>query len=120
MYQDAVRVPMAESTKRRIANVSEKDKARQDSATGSGFGKNVSNWVGRETVYPTNVVDVGDDEPSATNIPSAMCEFFIKLFSGEGDVVLDPLEASASFEAAAVRLQRKFVGVAETRVVASG
>jgi hypothetical protein len=119
MYQDAVRVPMAESTRKRIAHLSEKDKTRQASATGSGFGKKISNWVGRETVYPTNVIDVGADEPSASNIPAVLAEFFVKLFSAEGDIVLDPFGASPSFEAVAVRLGRRFLSVGGSGLAAS-
>ena len=29
---------------------------RDESRVGSGFGKNVSKWIGREWVYPTNVL----------------------------------------------------------------
>jgi len=110
MNQEAVRVPMAESTRKRIANLSEKDKTRVESATGSGFGKKVSNWAGRELVNPTNVLALGEDEPSAGHIPTTMCDLFIKLFSTEGDVVVDPFGASDTLRAAATRLGRGFVG----------
>jgi site-specific DNA-methyltransferase (adenine-specific)/site-specific DNA-methyltransferase (cytosine-N4-specific) len=56
MYQDEVRVPMGDWAKTRLKNLSEKDKHRDNSKVGSGFGKNVSKWVGRELAYPTNVI----------------------------------------------------------------
>ncbi len=55
MYQDAVKVPIGDWAKSRLKNLSETDKIRDNARNGSGFGKNVSNWLERETVYPTNV-----------------------------------------------------------------
>ncbi len=55
MYQDAVKVPIGDWAKSRPKNLSETDKIRDNARNGSGFGKNVSNWLERETVYPTNV-----------------------------------------------------------------
>jgi site-specific DNA-methyltransferase (adenine-specific) len=55
MYQDSVRVPVGDWAKSRLKNLSETDKIRDNAKNGSGFGKNVSNWLERETVYPTNV-----------------------------------------------------------------
>ena len=56
MYQDEVRVPMGDWAKVRLKNLSEADKQRDNSKVRSGFGKNVSNWIGRELAYPTNVL----------------------------------------------------------------
>ena len=58
MYQDAVMVPMGDWAKTRLRNLSETDRRRDDSRVGSGFGKNVSAWVGRELAYPSNVLHV--------------------------------------------------------------
>jgi len=56
MYQDAVKVPIGDWANGRLKNLSETDKIRDNARNGSGFGKNISNWVGKEMVYPTNVV----------------------------------------------------------------
>lgn len=56
MYQDEVKVPIGDWAKGRLKNLSETDKVRDKAKNGSGFGKNISNWVGKETVYPTNVL----------------------------------------------------------------
>jgi hypothetical protein len=56
MYQDEVMVPVGDWAKTRLARLSKTDKTRDTSASGSNFGKNVSNWVGRDKVYPTNVL----------------------------------------------------------------
>lgn len=56
MYQETVMVPVGDWAKDRLSKLSETDKTRDESRAGSGFGKNVSNWVGRDMVYPTNVL----------------------------------------------------------------
>lgn len=56
MYQEAVMVPVGDWAKTRLSRLSETDKKRDESKVGSGFGKNVSNWLGRNRVYPTNVL----------------------------------------------------------------
>ena len=56
MYQDAVRVPIGNWSMSRLKNLSETDRTRDEAKNNSGFGKKVSNWIGKETVYPTNVL----------------------------------------------------------------
>ncbi|MDR1506754.1 MAG: site-specific DNA-methyltransferase [Treponema sp.] len=67
MYQESVMVPMGDWAKSRLRNLSETDRIRDNSKVGSGFGKNISNWIGRELAYPTNVLhlatECGNDEP---------------------------------------------------------
>lgn len=114
MYQDAVMVPTGDWTKTRLRNLSEKDKRREASQTKSGFGKNCSNWVGREMAYPDNVLlvstvstNVGHPAPFPLEIP----EFFVKLFTVEGDVVLDPFMGSGTTGIACKNLNRDFIGI---------
>ena len=40
-------VPMGDWAEKRLSRLSEKDKIRDESRVGSGFGKNVSNWLGK-------------------------------------------------------------------------
>src|SRR5690606_2259465 len=56
MYQEEVMVPMGNWAKTRLKKLSETDKTRDTSKVGSGFGKNISNWVNREMAYPNNVL----------------------------------------------------------------
>ena len=56
MFQESVMVPMGDWSKARLRNLSETDKKRDESKVGSGFGKNISNWLERDKVYPTNVL----------------------------------------------------------------
>ncbi len=84
MYQDEVKVPIGDWAKGRLKNLSETDKIRDNAKNGSGFGKNISNWVGKETVYPTNVLHFATEcqnknHPAA--FPENLPEWFIKLFT---------------------------------------
>jgi len=114
MYQDTVMVPVGDWAKDRLANLSETDKIRDESKVGSGFGKNVANWVGRQMVYPTNVLHMATEcanrNHSAT-FPVALPEWFIKLFTQPGDVVLDPFVGSGTTIVAATQLGRSYVGI---------
>ena len=114
MYQEAVMVPVGDWAKDRLAKLSETDKIRDASKVGSGFGKNVSNWLGRDRVYPTNVLHTATEcanrNHSAT-FPVELPAWFIKLFTQPGDLVLDPFMGSGTTALAAVRLGRCFVGI---------
>jgi len=61
MYQEAVMVPMGDWAKNRLKNLSEVDKIRDNSKVGSGFGKNISNWLERDMAYPTNVLHLATE-----------------------------------------------------------
>lgn len=56
MYQESVMVPTGDWAKSRLKKLSETDQIRDNSKVGSGFGKNISNWIDREMAYPTNVL----------------------------------------------------------------
>jgi len=114
MYQEAVMVPVGDWAKDRLAKLSETDKTRDESRVGSGFGKNVSNWLGRNMVYPTNVIhlatECGNRNHSAT-FPLELPKWFIRLFTQPGDLVLDPFVGSGTTALAAVQLNRNYLGV---------
>jgi site-specific DNA-methyltransferase (adenine-specific) len=114
MYQDAVKVPIGDWADSRLKKLSKKDKTRDESAVGSGFGKNISNWVGKDTVYPTNVIhlatECGNKEHSAA-FPEELPSWFIKLFSKEGETVLDPFVGSGTTLFAAHKLGRNSIGM---------
>lgn len=113
MNQDAVRVPVGDWSKTRLKNLSETDKRRDNSRSGSSYGKNVSNWVGRETVYPGNVLH-GASETKNTGHPAAfpvwLPEWFIKLFTNPGDTVYDPFLGSGATAVAALKNGRNACG----------
>lgn len=112
MYQEAVVVPIGDWAQTRLKNLSETDKRRDESKVGSGFGKNVSKWVGRDFVYPTNVIQLSTECSNVNHcaaFPVALPEWFIQLFTKEGDLVLDPFSGSGTTGVAAKRLKRGFV-----------
>lgn len=114
MNQDAVRVPIGDWSKPRLSNLSEKDRSRQESGARSGFGKNVSNWEGRDLVYPGNVLHRSSETSNTGHsaaFPLWLPEWFITLFSDPGHVVLDPFLGSGTTLIAAHRLGRSGLGV---------
>lgn len=114
MYQDEVRVPMGDWAKTRLKNLSETDKKRDNSKVGSGFGKNVSNWVGRDLAYPTNVLTMATESSNKNHsavFPKELPAWFIKLFTKIGDTVLDPFLGSGTTSIASFQLDRNSIGI---------
>ena len=114
MYQEEVMVPMGDWAKTRLKNLSETDKTRDNSKVGSGFGKNVSKWVGRSMAYPTNVLVMATESSNKQHsavFPKELPTWFIKLFTKPGDVVLDPFLGSGTTSIAAFELDRSSIGI---------
>ncbi len=114
MYQEAVMVPMGEWANSRLKNLSEIDKTRDNSKVGSGFGKNISNWLDRDKAYPTNVLHLATEcanKNHSATFPMALPEWFIKLFTKEKDTVLDPFMGSGTTLIIANRMRRNSVGI---------
>ncbi len=114
MYQEEVMVPMGNWAKTRLKNLSETDKNRDESRVGSGFGKNISNWMTRDRAYPTNVLhlatECGNKNHSAA-FPKGLPEWFIKLFTQTGDMVLDPFMGSGTTNIVAHEMRRNSIGI---------
>ncbi len=114
MYQCAVMLPMGNWAEKRLKNLSETDKTRDASKVGSGFGKKVSNWLDRDKVYPTNVLYMATETRNKNHsavFPESLPEWFIKLFTKEGDVVLDPFMGSGTAVRVAQCMARRAVGI---------
>jgi site-specific DNA-methyltransferase (adenine-specific)/site-specific DNA-methyltransferase (cytosine-N4-specific) len=114
MFQEAVMIPVGNWVEGRLKNLSEKDKIRFESSSKSGFGKNISNWLKRDKVYPTNVLHLATECSNRNHsavFPESLPEWFIKLFTEEGDTVLDPFIGSGTTLRVANKLRRNSIGI---------
>lgn len=114
MNQDAVMVPTGDWANGRLKSLSETDKVRDVSKVGSGFGKRIENWVGRDLAYPTNVLHLATEcanRSHSATFPKPLPTWFIQLFTDPGDTVLDPFLGSGTTAFAAMDLGRYAIGV---------
>jgi len=114
MYQEEVMVPMGDWAKSRLKNLSDTDKKRDDSKVGSGFGKNISNWLARDKAFPTNVLHLATEcsnKNHSAAFPEELPEWFIKLFTKEQDTVLDPFMGSGTTNIISQRMKRNSIGI---------
>ena len=114
MFQEEVMIPVGEWARDRLKSLSEIDKLRDTAKNGSGFGKNVSNWINRNKVYPTNVLYMAtecNNRNHSAVFPESLPEWFIKLFTEEGDTVLDPFMGSGTTLRVANKLMRNSIGI---------
>ena len=114
MFQDAVRIPIGDWAEGRLRKLGKNDLTRSKPATGSGMGRNISNWVGKKTVYPTNVLHLAaecSNRGHSAVFPESLPEWFIKLFTAAGDMVVDPFMGSGTTVLVAGRMGRRFIGI---------
>ncbi len=114
MRQDAVRIPVGDWTDKRLRNMNDNDRSRQQSATRSGVGRRIAAWEGKHSVYPSNVLHrppVCHNTGHSAAFPEWLPEFFILLFTDEGDTVLDPFLGSGTTYRVARRLGRIAWGI---------
>jgi len=114
MFQQEVMVPMGSWAQKRLEKLSDTDRIRDESRSLSGFGKNVSHWLGKKYVYPTNVLHLATECSNRNHsaaFPIYLPAWFIKLFTEEGDVVLDPFIGSGTTALACIELNRHYIGI---------
>ena len=114
MYQDEVMVPVGDWADKRLAALNATDRTRDESKTGNGFGKRVENWVGRDMVYPTNVLHLATEcsnRGHSAAFPEQLPQWFIRLFTAPGDLVIDPFVGSGTTVAVARGMQRRSIGI---------
>ncbi|RPI18100.1 MAG: site-specific DNA-methyltransferase [Ignavibacteriae bacterium] len=114
MYQDEVKIPMGDWAKTRLKNLSDTDKRRDNAKNGSGFGKKIANWVGKDLVYPTNVLHLAPETSNKNHsavFPKELPAWFIKLFTKTGDWVLDPFLGSGTTSVVSKKMLRNSIGI---------
>ena len=82
MFQEAVMIPIGDWVEDRLRNLSEKNRIRFESRSKSSFGKNISNWLKRDKVYPINVLHLATECSNKNHsavFPESLPEWFIKL-----------------------------------------
>lgn len=114
MRQEAVMVPMGDWKDARLRQLSDNDRRRFLSRHDNGFGKRIANWADREFAYPSNVLHLATEcgyRGHPATFPQTLPAWFIRLFTDEGDCVLDPFAGSGTTLAAAQELGRRAIGI---------
>jgi len=109
---DAVRRPIGDWVRSRLARLGENDVKRHNSENKSGFGRNISKWVGKQTVLPSNVISlplVGKNMGHPAVFPVDLPLFFIKLLTPSNGVVADPFAGSGTTGIAALSAFRRCI-----------
>jgi site-specific DNA-methyltransferase (adenine-specific)/site-specific DNA-methyltransferase (cytosine-N4-specific) len=109
MYQDAVKKSIGKWAETRLKKLNEK---RHNSENNSGFGRDLTKWVDKKKVLPGNTLNiplVGKNMGHPAVFPEKLPQFFIKLFTKEGDRVLDPFAGSGTTGVASQKLKRNSV-----------
>ena len=96
----------------RLAKLGANDRSRQNSTNASGFGRDISRWVNKQTVLPPNVLSlplVGKNKGHPAVFPVDLPLFFIRLLCPEGGLVCDPFGGSGTTGLAALAAGRRSV-----------
>jgi site-specific DNA-methyltransferase (adenine-specific) len=102
---EEIKKPIGDWVETRLKNLSETDQTRHNSSNESGFGRDISKWVGKKKVLPSNVISlalVGKNKGHPAVFPIDLPLFFIKLLCPPKGVVIDPFAGSGTTGIAAL------------------
>ena len=89
---------------------------KRNSSTGEIYGKcdNFSDYDSTER-YPRSIQVFSSDKQKmnlhSTQKPISLCEYFIKTYTNEGDIVLDNCVGSGTIAVACINTNRNFIGI---------
>lgn len=104
---DKVRKPIGDWAESRLAKLGKNDLSRHNSVNKSGFGRDISKWVDKKTVLPSNVLSlalVGKNKGHRAVFPVDLPSSFIKLLCPDDGLVVDPFAGSGTTGIAALQL----------------
>jgi site-specific DNA-methyltransferase (adenine-specific) len=110
--QQGVRKPVGDWVQSRLAKLGQNDLSRHNSVNNSGFGRDLSRWVGKQTVLPPNVITaalVGKNKGHPAVFPIDLPLFFIRLLCPPDGLVVDPFAGSGTTGIAALALSRRCI-----------
>ena len=79
---------------------------------GTNYGKSDKDAIVEFENYPTDIIQFGSESHPVhpTQKPVALCEYLIKTYTNEGDIVLDNCFGSGTTLVAAVNTNRHYIG----------
>jgi site-specific DNA-methyltransferase (adenine-specific)/site-specific DNA-methyltransferase (cytosine-N4-specific) len=114
MMHDEMRIPAHPESLAKYRRGAAKNGGRVNNANGSGFGQNWKNLENIDTALPSNVLLMPPERSNkghSAAYPVALPDWFIRLFTQEGDTVLDPFTGSGTTGVACVNTNRHFIGI---------
>jgi site-specific DNA-methyltransferase (adenine-specific) len=83
---------------------------------GYGFANSTKDIINKGTRYPKSIINISRDFSAQQQIhptqkPVALCEYLIKTYTNEGDLVLDNCIGSGTTAIACVNTKRNFIGI---------
>lgn len=105
---DGVRKPIGDWVESRLNKLGQNDLARHNSVNESGFGRDISKWVGKQTVLPSNVLSIEaaeeDEFTPAENTPSNVISRAL-VGKNKGHPAVFPVELPAFFIRAGCKIK---------------
>jgi site-specific DNA-methyltransferase (adenine-specific) len=94
---------------------------KRNCRTGTNYGRHGNVSYDSTERYPRSVLRFPSDKQKScihpTQKPVALCEFLIRSYTDEGDIVLDPFAGSGTTPVAAIRTGRRYLAFERDRAI---